>query len=68
VNEEKGDRQKALRTLSRLIRRLFQRYRPKADIRAGNYFMYMLRVGIGGGAAAGASCTVSQVFHPCGRF
>jgi hypothetical protein len=32
VNEEKGDRQKALRTLSRLIRRLFQRYRPKADI------------------------------------
>jgi hypothetical protein len=34
VNEEKGDRQKALRTLSRLIRRLFQRYRPRADIRA----------------------------------
>jgi hypothetical protein len=46
VNEEKGDRQKALRTLSRLIRRLFQRYRPKADIGAQNFNMlYVLLSG-----------------------
>jgi hypothetical protein len=39
--------------------------------RTSNYFMYMLRVGAGGGAvfgAAGASWTVSHVFQPCARF